>query len=85
MVHPELLEILACPEDKTPVKLADDDIVAKANAAIEAGTLKNRAGEVVEGKIDGGLIREDGAYLYAIRDDIPIMLIDEGIPMEQLP
>ena len=84
MVHPELLEILACPEDKTPVTLADDEVVKKANAAIEARTLKNRAGTVVEGKIDGGLVREDGAYMYPIRDDIPIMLIDEGIPMDQL-
>ena len=84
MVHPELLEILACPEDKTPVTLADDEVVKKANAAIETRTLKNRAGTVVEGKIDGGLVREDGAYMYPIRDDIPIMLIDEGIPMDQL-
>lgn len=84
MVHPELLEILACPEDKTPVTLADDEVVKKANAAIEARTLKNRAGTVVEGKIDGGLVREDRAYMYPIRDDIPIMLIDEGIPMDQL-
>ena len=84
MVHPELLEILACPEDKTPVTLAEDEVVKKANAAIEARTLKNRAGTVVEGKIEGGLVREDGAYMYPIRDDIPIMLIDEGIPMDQL-
>jgi len=84
MVHPELLEILACPEDKTPVTLADDEVVKKANAAIEARTLKNREGTVVEGKIDGALVREDGAYMYPIRDDIPIMLIDEGIPMDQL-
>lgn len=84
MVDPELLEILVCPENKTPVKLADDDLVAKANAAIEAGTLKNRGGEAVEAKIDAGLVREDGAYMYAIREDIPIMLIDEAIPLDQL-
>ena len=84
MVHPELLEILVCPENKTPVILADADIVAKANAAIEKRTLKNRAGAVIEAKIDGGLIRQDAAYMYPIRDDIPIMLIDEAIPLEQL-
>ncbi len=84
MVHPELLKILVCPENKTPVTPASDDLVAKANAAIEAGTLKNRAGTVIEGRIDGGLVREDGAYMYPIRDDIPIMLIDEAIPLEQL-
>ncbi len=84
MVHPELLAILVCPENKTPVKLADDQLVARANGAIEKRALKNRAGAVVDAKIDGGLVREDGAYMYPIRDDIPIMLIDEAIPLDQL-
>jgi uncharacterized protein YbaR (Trm112 family) len=84
MVDPELLSILVCPENKTPVTEADSDLVAKVNAAIEAGTLKNRAGETIKERIDGGLVREDGLYLYAVRDDIPIMLIDEAIPLDQL-
>ena len=84
MVAEELLQILVCPENKTPVKLVGDDVIAKANAAIAAGTLKNRAGEKIEEKIDGGLLREDQAYMYPIREDIPIMLIDEAIPYGQL-
>jgi uncharacterized protein YbaR (Trm112 family) len=81
-INQQLLDILACPETKEPVALADEALIAKLNAAIEAGTLKNRAGENVTEKIDGGLVREDKQYLYPIRDDIPIMLIDEGIPLE---
>ena len=84
MVDPELLEILVCPEDKTPVKLADEAWLARLNALIEAGTLKNRAGDLVKEKADGALIREDGKFAYLIRDDIPIMLIDEAIPLGQL-
>jgi uncharacterized protein YbaR (Trm112 family) len=84
MVDAELLKILVCPENKTPVRLADDDLVDRINAAIEAQSLKNRAGAAVDARIDGGLIREDGEYLYPIRDDIPIMLIDEAIPLNQL-
>jgi len=84
MVDPELLSILVCPENKTPVTEADSDLVGKVNAAIEAGTLKNRAGENIKERIDGGLVREDRLYLYAVRDDIPIMLIDEAIPLDQL-
>lgn len=85
MVDPELLEILVCPENKTPVALADDGLIAKINDAIEKGSLKNRGGDVVDTRIDGGLVREDRAYLYPIRDDIPIMLIDEAIQLEQVP
>jgi len=84
MVDKDLLDILVCPENKTPVVLADDQLVAKANEAIRAGSLKNRAGEVIDKAIDGALVREDKAYMYPIRDDIPIMLIDEAIPMDQL-
>ncbi|GAK59187.1 hypothetical protein U27_06164 [Candidatus Vecturithrix granuli] len=79
-----LLDILACPETKEPVSLADDALIAKLNAAIAISALKNRAGEVITEKIDGGLVRQDQKYLYPIRDEIPIMLIDEGIPLDQL-
>jgi len=83
MVDQELLDILVCPENKTPVTLVDDATVAKINEAIARGEIKNRAGDVVDDSIDAGLMREDGAYMYPIRDDIPIMLIDEAIPMDQ--
>jgi uncharacterized protein YbaR (Trm112 family) len=76
--------MLACPETKEPISLADETLVAKLNAAIAAGALKNRIGEVITEKIDGGLVRQDQQYLYPIRDDIPVMLIDEGIPLNQL-
>ena len=51
MIKQELLDILACPKCKEPVKLNDD---------------KN------------GLICAKCKLLYEIRDDIPIMLIDEA-------
>lgn len=84
MIDQELLDILVCPEDKTPVTVAGDAMVAKANELIAAGELTNRGGEKIEDAIDAGLTREDGKYMYPIRDDIPIMLIDEAIPCEQL-
>ena len=84
MVDKELLEILACPESKTPVYLAHESMIAELNARVERGELSNRGGKKVEKKMDGGLVREDGAYLYPIEDDIPIMLIDEAIPVGEL-
>jgi uncharacterized protein len=82
MVDPQLLEILCCPETKQDVALASAALVDALNQRVEAGTLKNRAGEIVKEKMDSGLLRADGKFLYPIREDIPIMLIDEAIPVE---
>ena len=50
-VDAELLEILACPHCKTPVKLVHDDT---------------------------GLKCDKCKRVYPIKDDIPVMLIDEA-------
>lgn len=81
MIDQALLDILACPETKEAVRLAPDSVVEDVNGMIEAGTLINRGGEKVTEPIDGGLVRADGKYLYPIREEIPIMLIDEAIPL----
>lgn len=76
----ELLDILVCPETKQPLRLADEALLSRLNSAISAGTLENRAGATVRAPLDAGLLREDGEILYPIRDDIPILLLDEAIP-----
>ena len=78
------IDILACPENKTSVKEAEMQIIQNINEQIEKGLLKNRKGEVVSEIIEGGLVREDGKYLYPIRNGIPVMLIDESIEIENM-
>ena len=85
LVDPALLEILVCPETKQPVKLADDALVEKLNAEALEGKLKYRSGESIEEKFEGGLVREDGKYLYPIIDGISVMLIEKGIPLTSDP
>ena len=83
-VDPELVSILACPETKEPVELASEELVATLNELINKGAVKNRGGTAVTETMDGGLIREDRRFLYPIREDIPIMLIEEAIELPPL-
>lgn len=82
MVDAKLLDILCCPETKQDVHLVDDKVIKKINISIKGGAVKNRGGETVKEGIDAGLLREDKKFIYPIRSDIPIMLIDEGIPFD---
>ena len=84
MVDSQLLAILCCPETKQDLVLANTETIDKLNRLVEKGSLKNRGGEIVKDKMEAGLIRTDKLFLYPIRDDIPIMLIDEAIPMQSL-
>jgi len=83
-VDQRLLEILVCPQTKQPVRVAGADLLERVNQAVAAGTLKNRGGETVRDPIPEGLVREDGGVLYPVRDDIPVMLLDEAIPLADL-
>lgn len=83
-IDQELLDLLVCPEDHTPLRMASTEVMTELNRAIAAGTLKNRLGEVVQHQLSAGLVREDGMLLYPVVDDIPVLLIDEAIPLEGL-
>ena len=83
MIHPEFLQMLRCPEDRTPLAEVDAATLRRINDAMVAGTLRNRGGELVSRKLEGGLIRADGTYVYPIFDGIPILLIDEGLALAQ--
>ena len=79
----KLLEIMCCPETHQRLAKAGTELVDDLNKRIQAGTLVDRVDEKVAELIDGGLIREDGKILFPIRQDIPVMLIDHGIPIGQ--
>ena len=81
MIDSKLLEILCCPETHQDLRPAESALLDSLNRQIASGTLKNRAGQPVKEKIDGGLIRADGKFVYPIRQNIPVMLIDEAIPL----
>lgn len=84
MLDPGLLAILCCPETKQDLTEGSDIQIRHLNEAVTAGTVKNRLGQSVSEKVDGLLIRSDRQFAYPIRQDIPILLTDEAIPLSGL-
>ena len=54
----------------------------RLNRKIRDGKLENKGGSLVKEPLEGGLLRSDKKVAYPIREAIPIMLIEEGIPMD---
>lgn len=86
MVANELIDILRCPESGQTLCLAEASQIDALNVKIRGGELRSRDGRTLEAELDAGLIREDGKVLYPILDDIPILLMEESVPLaEDLP
>jgi uncharacterized protein YbaR (Trm112 family) len=81
MIDPAILRMLRCPETQQELRTAEAPLLEKLNQQIGSRSLLNRAGQAVEDKIDAGLIRADGKFLYPVRRDIPVMLPEESIPL----
>jgi len=84
MINPELIAILVCPETKQPLSVATAEILDRVNKAVEEGSLRNQGDDGVKDRIEEGLVREDGKVMYPVRDDIPVMLLDEAIRLDTL-
>ena len=82
MIAADLLKILCCPETHQDLRLADSGVLDRINQRIAAGAVKNRAGQTVKDPIQGGLMRADGRFLYPIRGEVPVLLIDEALPLD---
>ena len=56
LIRDEFLKMLRCPVTLEPLALADAVLLAQLNESIAAGSLKNRAGDLVEEPLEGGLV-----------------------------
>ena len=79
-IDAKLLEILRCPVSKQHLFPLSPDRLAKLNAAISAGTVSHHDGSSVTDPLTDALVTANGATVYKIIEDIPIMLEDQCIP-----
>jgi uncharacterized protein YbaR (Trm112 family) len=81
MIDPEFLKLLRCPETQQTLEVADAAVVRALNEKIAAGRVSSRGGIAVSQPCDGGLVRKDGKVLYPIRQEIPVMIVAESLPL----
>ncbi len=84
MLRSEVLATLCCPDDHFPLTLASDSLIAEINTVIRHGRLRNRAGQIVDHLLDGGLTSAGGEVVYPIIEGIPVLVRDEAMPLAQL-
>ena len=79
-----LLAILRCPVTHKELSLASGPTLKEVNAAIDARTLSNRDGRVLDESLEEALLTDDGKVLYPVTGGIPVLLESEAVNMEQL-
>lgn len=77
----KLLDLLVCPATRQPLALLDKPGLEALNRAIAAGSVKRVDDASQTETIREALITRDRKTLYRIDDGIPVLLIEEGIPV----
>jgi len=80
----KLLDIICCPITKLPVQLMDSERLARLNAAIQSGEIKNQAAGHLAEELAEALVTRDGRLVYPIRNGIPVLLEEESIDWNQI-
>ena len=78
----DLLDILCCPETRQPLEQADPAKRDELNAAILRREVRDSLGRLVEAPVEDLLVREDGRRGYAVREGIPVLLVDEALVLD---
>lgn len=84
MLSDKLIQHLRCLESGSELELLDQRDLQNLNAAIEAGEIFNRLGQRIEHTLDEGLVNKDRSVVYAVYNQIPQLILDESISLDQL-
>ena len=81
----KLLDILACPATRQPLALLESRGLDALNRAIAAGGIQRIDGMPQTDSLREALVTRDRKLAYRIDDGIPVLLVEEGIALGQVP
>jgi len=84
MLTEDVLQLLQCPLTGKKLSLATKGMVSRVNEAIATEHARDRTEQKVYKPIDGGLVTEDSAWLYPIREQIPTLVVEEAIDLSSI-
>ena len=79
MISDELLNILACPKTKLPLKVADSMVLDALNKKIKKKECKTIGGVEITKEIKEALIEQTNKTVYIIDDNIPNLIYKEAV------
>lgn len=79
-----LLDIVCCPVTHAPLELMGEARLERLNALIAERKIKACNDALVTEPLQSALVTRDGRVAYPVRDDIPVLLEDQGIVLAQL-
>jgi uncharacterized protein YbaR (Trm112 family) len=77
-----LLQVLACPENLSKLRLATKDELEDVRINVAKGSVRYRDGRTVSAAFDGLLIRADSRVGYAIKDGVADMIVNDGLALD---
>ena len=66
-----------------PLRLMPEAMLARLNSSIADGSLRSRDNSPVTEPLEQALMTDDERLAYPIRDDIPLLLEEQGIEIAQ--
>lgn len=80
----KLLDLLACPTTRQPLRPLEPARLADLNAAISEGRVTRGDGSPQREPLRAALVTADGRLGYRVDDGIPVLLAEESLDLAAL-
>lgn len=83
-VQDDNLQHLRCMHSGSVLRAADAELLARLNAAIQSGSIKDGRGNRVQEPFSAGLVNDDVSVFYPVVNGVLQMMDDECLQLARL-